>query len=48
MNERASGYQRPVADEHKALLSDIHSKAVVCVDTGEVFKNCRLAGEKYG
>lgn len=38
----------PVSDEVKKRLSDFRSIAVICLDTGEVFKNAYEAGERLG
>ena len=35
-------------EKAKQKMSEIHSRAVICVETGEVFSSIRKAAEKYG
>ena len=37
----------PKTQEHRDNLSKVKSKAVRCIETKEIFRNCKFAGEKY-
>lgn len=46
--EQKAKLKKPKSDEHKRKLSDIKSVPVVCVETGELFKSGKAAGEAMG
>ena len=47
--ENVNHYHKVIGDDYaRQRSSDVHSKPIRCVETGEVFKNAVVAGEKYG
>lgn len=44
----ASQMGHPVSDKVRAILAERHNKPVVCIETGEVFKNSEVASFEMG